>query len=499
MANTIQFPCRCGHRFNVDADDSGRSIQCPQCGLLNDVPGLGEKFADDGTYDISVPVSPAPQLASENRLAELTRTFSKDRYDSDGNEIDLRPTPQEIAAVGAPVPVPRAKPRYDPETGELIQPLEVKTPTAAQIDRSAIPLAKPALSYATADTPGISQPAPAQMMMPANIIVIASVLLIHIVTLSIMAFAASMGLFIAIPAMFIIQLMIVSHYGNVIDEIGPEQHDELPRFARNLSFYEDIWHPLMAMSAGTIVCYFPAFMCVLATIADTQTFLALSDCLLALVWIIVGCMIVIAMSGTPLKDISWTEQLIMPLMMMLFASFVIFGPAGLCVLLHASPQVTYAVAVLLALGGSLFLPAVLLTLVTSGALANVRPDRVVLTMRKIGPRYAVVVVAWLIGVVAYLFGQLFIVMAVGGAANPIGGPAWMHHPLLGFPLLLIGVLATHYFCFELGMFYRTYHGSFPWLYQRHISTRTPQRADAIRTATVRRRATNRVVQPPRRP
>ena len=75
--------------------------------------------------------------------------FNIDGEDANGLEIDLRPTPEEIAAVGAPPPAKAAAPRYDPETGELIRPLELSNRPVAHAQSSEIPFAQPAVTYST--------------------------------------------------------------------------------------------------------------------------------------------------------------------------------------------------------------------------------------------------------------------------------------------------------------------------------------------------------------
>ena len=66
----IKFPCRCSHLFTLDDEMAGGMIQCPRCGLLNDVPSLNDlqNILPDGTIDIEL----APiKDDSGARLAEL--------------------------------------------------------------------------------------------------------------------------------------------------------------------------------------------------------------------------------------------------------------------------------------------------------------------------------------------------------------------------------------------------------------------------------------------
>jgi hypothetical protein len=40
------------------------------------------------------------------------------------------------------------------------------------------------------------------------------------------------------------------------------------------------------------------------------------------------------------------------------------------------------------------------------------------------------------------------------------------------PALGAGIFLAHYYCMALGMLYRKHYEKFPWILQRHISTRT---------------------------
>ncbi len=51
----IKFPCKCGNVFNLTDDMAGGMLQCPRCGLLNDIPTLGElaNLSEDGTVKLA--------------------------------------------------------------------------------------------------------------------------------------------------------------------------------------------------------------------------------------------------------------------------------------------------------------------------------------------------------------------------------------------------------------------------------------------------------------
>ena len=135
----IRFHCTCQHLFETADDLAGGLVQCPKCGKLNDIPTLSDLavIAEDGTYRIGIEEIDAD--AEARRLAELERAFARTRVDEYGAEIDLRPTMQDIRKAGADeVPlelkdeVRPGAPKYDPITGELIRPMDVRTPTAAE-------------------------------------------------------------------------------------------------------------------------------------------------------------------------------------------------------------------------------------------------------------------------------------------------------------------------------------------------------------------------------
>src|SRR5438067_531164 len=128
----IDFPCHCGQRFSVEDDQAGGTVQCPRCGLLNDVPTLEDlsSITEDGTYTLR-----PSQKPRHDPLPDMLRVLGRDRVDDEGFEKDLRPSETTFERVGQAdepsdtadpaQPGPRPAPRYDPITGELIRPLAV--------------------------------------------------------------------------------------------------------------------------------------------------------------------------------------------------------------------------------------------------------------------------------------------------------------------------------------------------------------------------------------
>jgi hypothetical protein len=478
----IQFKCRCGNTLRVESDEAGSSMQCPKCSRLIDVPLLGDlpNLNDDGTYRTDEP-PPIPK-ARGNRVTEAAHHFGHQHDDPAGYDIDLRVTPQQIAAAGAdPDPVP--PPRYDPETGELIRPLEIKSPPLPPARRAEIPLAQAAITYATGpDATAESWTGSlVTLCQPVNVLVIAIVFIIQVASMEACLVVIASGFLIPAIALLFVQVTIVSHYGNVIDEIGPEGNDELPRFLRDLRGHEDIWSPLAAMMAGTVLCYAPAAACGLDAVLGHSNFLVVSDILLCLVGLLAICNALMSIAGIEKKHIRWAEQMFIPLAANLLGCVVVFVPAGFCMLLHLPPGVELAVAAILAIGGTFFIPAMLLTLATSGSWVNLRPDRVVAVIRQCGPRYASPLIAWVIGVAACLAGQFIVGGGTFSSLTGIGMPITVP-TILGYPLILLGIAGMHFFCFELGMLYRRHHQTFPWLFQRHEPVNQKQRTAQIRAA-----------------
>lgn len=235
---------------------AGGMIQCPRCGRLNDVPTLSDlaNLNSDGTYK----VDPAALKVEIDRMAQLRRAFTRRKQDDSGESIDLTPTLDDIDQIGAEeVPLSLADqvrpgaPKYDPETGELVRPLNV-TPME-QPEASAVPMASRAIEYAAGDA-GACFPTGrilVELFWPVNLVVMLFVLLAHVVA----QFAQ------VIPFGWVISLLIsgliMAHYATVVEEIGPDDHDELPRPLRNVSIGDDLWRPFCHFLLSLVICYLP--------------------------------------------------------------------------------------------------------------------------------------------------------------------------------------------------------------------------------------------------
>jgi hypothetical protein len=256
----IKFACRCSHTFVVEDDQAGSSLQCPACGLLVDVPTLSDlpNLASDGTYTLSdLDHRPEP-----NRLNRLYRSFTRDHVDpTTGEEIDLRISREEVRDARTADPLhpkdePRSvRPKYDPVTGELVRPLDVAGAAgdASPANPAAIPMARATVGYATAYTrtvPGFWTIA-VELLMPVNVVVMFFVAMAYLVGQ--FALATVFLFFVDLP----VAALLLSHYGNVIEDTGPEARDEIPRPLRYLAVGEDLWWPFFRMFSAVAVCYAP--------------------------------------------------------------------------------------------------------------------------------------------------------------------------------------------------------------------------------------------------
>lgn len=407
----ITFPCKCGHAFNLTEDQAGGMTQCPRCGLLNDVPSLNDLagMSADGTFNLDE----VPTITDGFTLADLHKAFTPHTTDASGQEKDLRQGEAHFRSVGTfgPLEPERIAPKYDPGTGELIRPLELRQDQPRPVLSMDDPAANPAhpsampvrsLGYAVGDARKQASPlAPLlELFMAANAIVMFFVFLFTViaglasVVLAFYSAAFDLPLYILNVPVW----LLLAHYACVIEDIGPDGRDELPRPMRNLSVGEDLWRPFLHVILAGAICYFPAILA--------------------------------GSPGLPL------------------------GPSrGIIIFL-------------LELAGSLFMPAALLTSVTSGTIANLRPDRVLAVISLCGGQYLLSVVAYLLTMATALFAFLAPAVLPMNPNNPLVKK--MGEPYVLLPLLAISVYFAHFFCWHLGMMYRAHHEEFPWVLQRHI-------------------------------
>ncbi len=257
----IDFPCKCGFRFSVPDDRAGTSFQCPGCGLLVDVPLLSDlaSIDKDGTFKIE----PFQVEDAQKREEELIRAYTPKRTDEEGGEeYDLRVTMEQIMAAGVdsrPLeekdrPLPGA-PRYDPETGELIEVVDVrpddkKPPTVA-------PKGTPTLNYQHAEPPIPLWKVPVELFRTGSLVVMGMVLGLHILML-LVEIPVSIGFWFVYAFDVFLFFLIIAHFANVVEDIGVETADELPAPMRGAAWGEDLFRPAWRFICAMALCYLPA-------------------------------------------------------------------------------------------------------------------------------------------------------------------------------------------------------------------------------------------------
>ncbi len=276
----IAFPCHCGLRFEVDDDQAGGLIQCPRCSRLNDIPTLDDlsHLEADGTlkFEEDRPLDPSQRIESQTeaeRLAELQKIFTRQmRVEEPGREIDLRQTFDDVRRAGVEsdeIALARsgrqAQPRYDPITGELIQPMEIR-PDPVLDARRALPVPTTTLTYAQRDTnslPSIGRSF-VSMFGFVNIFVMLFVMLIYIVP-SFTVWMVPTSWPLASLFLLAAHFFVIAHYGCVIEEMGAEGRDELPRPLRDGGFIEDMWLPFCKVAIAACIAFAPMMVLAFTT------------------------------------------------------------------------------------------------------------------------------------------------------------------------------------------------------------------------------------------
>ena len=98
----IRFACQCGHPFVLDDSQAAGKVQCPNCRKLNDVPTHHDlaHMDEDGVLELK----PLEMKKSPIGWRLLSQIYAKGRQDESGNDIDFRPTPEDLAAPGVAAP-----------------------------------------------------------------------------------------------------------------------------------------------------------------------------------------------------------------------------------------------------------------------------------------------------------------------------------------------------------------------------------------------------------
>ena len=256
----IRFSCICSQIFEVPDDQAGTSFQCPVCHRLVDVPTLSElpTISPDGTYKIDA--DPEARTTDEQvaRVKELSRVFTRHHTDEYGREIDLRPTLADVSEAGTDeIPLDLAdeakpgRPKYDPITGELIRPLDVKDDRAE--DGKGI-WTGPPIPYSRDPLPFQAWQIIPNLFHLPNLAVMFGILCIHFL-MQLMSFPIWLGFWMLILFAMAMVFALIAHYANIIEEIGTTGSDELPRPFRNLDWGDDLWGPFSRVMVAFLLSY----------------------------------------------------------------------------------------------------------------------------------------------------------------------------------------------------------------------------------------------------
>lgn len=445
----IQFPCKCGHPLKLPDDEAGGLTQCPRCGLLVDVPTVADlaHLSADGT--IKLHDAPAESsVHSPQALAEMHVAFSPQTTDRRGIEKDLRPDEEFFRRVGDPAAPDdaaavyarpsRPAPRYDPVTGERIRPLELKDEAGhpAHAPQPVIPVVP--LQDGAGEIPGELVAIPVRSVEPVH----------PVQPVKSISYATYVTRGRAGPGMLALELLMPAN--------------------------------VVVMFFGLIGYIAAGLMTYALWVGSSLIGIVSLQVLNLPLWLVLahyGC--VIEDTGPeakdelprPLRNFSLGDDIINPAIWWAIALLLCYWPALLLAAprVPLDPQLRPILVGALALGGSLFLPAVLLTTVAGSTLENLRPDRVLGVMYRCGPEYIISIGAFLLAAVS---AAMFLIL-------PLAMPGLLHNPVLArlrkpylfMPLLTVSVYIGHYFAWHLGAMYREYHDNFPWVLQRHVSTR----------------------------
>lgn len=483
----LSFACICrSHRFSLPDEEAGTTVQCPVCKRLVDVPTPQDLLNADADG--------LPELAPEQprvvddaaTLRELHRVWGKEKFDEAGRPIDLRDFDRQIEAAGSYEPplqlreqLPPGRPHYDPDTGELLEPIDVKPlppqrvlPMGTVIDpdmrrggmRSGVigPGASPeanAMAQAKGTLPyrneriingpkPLTQPADiaAKLLLPMNVFV-------WLIMFACLA-AGSLITTVFLPRGAIVNpvavlgwVVVLAHYAHCLIDLGPGELDELPRPLGEANPWEDFIVPLSELFLSAALTLGPAAVVYGLTFVEAG-----------------GATAAAAGGGQAAGGGG--------------------GGAGGGPILPVFPFRTLVAGPMAAIG-LFFFPAVLLICCTSGSIANLRPDRVVRTVGVFGSWYFVVVLAVVVcaalslGVVPSLALSAITVL---GIPVPTGPTAVVAQAAALFAAVYFGHLAV----WMLASLYRTHQDDLPWAFQAYDRARAQAKLNAPSNEKTRR-------------
>jgi hypothetical protein len=424
---SIQFPCHCGYVFDQPVDRAGSAVQCPKCGRLNDIPSLSDlqSLSADGTLLLK-PSAPKPE---PRRIAQVNRHFNPHRVDAQGNEIDLRNTHDDLADIGVA-----------PEADEI--------PLRAQDARPAKPKYDPVTGELIRP---IKLATPAGANDPKNIPVAQRALTYAAGDTAHIMNARRILVAMFMPANFVVMFFIFLAY-----------------FIYEMAFGLIGIYLLNLIGLMPTLYTVPLAFLLMAHYANTVEDNGPSS---------------IDELPRPLRSLSPFDDVISPFSNMFTALVLCFLPALL--LFNALPPQLKIVTVIPLALGLFFFPAAFLTAVTAGTSYNLRPDRLVGVVRAAAGQYILSLFVWTLALPLFAF-SLFGVYMIPIALRE--KHLWIYKfnlPILHFPVLFLSIIVIHFACWHLGLIYRNHHDNFPWIMQRHVSTR--RQAEAAKAAEIRAR------------
>lgn len=400
----IEFRCRCSHLFSVADDRAGESFQCPSCGLLVDVPTLEELQAmqEDGSYtltDVELPPDDLSDVRSTPSVAN--KRDYKDRRLSLKEFLAIGTTEDDLLEIKDELKpgIPK-HPKYDPTTGELIKPMDIKKPPQAA-PLTAQPVV---LGYEVKKkdgTPSIWLPYREMFRLP-NLLVCA---IVSFFWLGVCFFSGVASIFtlLVLPVL----LVLIAHLANVVDETGPTGNDEMPRPLRGVSLFDDFIRPL-----GQVMFAY--------TLASAP----------------------IVLFNLYVQHLPWIANI------------------GLAILFYT------------------LVPALLMTLITSGALNNLVPSRALSVIGASSWHYWVTAALGWVSTATFGFatvfaasaGYTFLGIISKGQAARLGGtifgvPHWVEIVLSPF-VVFVAIYLLHVFAWQMGVMYRLHHAQFAWVLQK---------------------------------
>ena len=394
----IAFTCLCGEKLEVPAELAGELIQCPRCLRLTDVPRFHDVNAleDDGTLRLQ------DDFETPSALDSMFRAF--------GGRDDMRGSVDEflVRATDDPtLPTPRATPRYDAITGELLLPVEILNddapPPPPQMDPNSAVLGYArthvADGEATKNVPWWSMPW--RLLTGWSLVSIGMIWAVHAFVVAGLTMPG-LNVFFALIAL-VLSAVIAAHYVNTMEDFGPNDKDRVPVLLRSVSLSEDVFYPLLSILMAAVFAFGPMMIA------------------------------------------------------------LIFTPRAL---LHAYPSIIYVMLT----WGALWFPLALFTVVCGGVWQNMSPGRMWSVLTASPARYAMAAVTFYIACVAYLFALGMIefkdLLAYATATKQQVG-----RDMLGmFVVMGIFVVPTylmHLAAAWFGLIYKRSYEKFDWVLQRH--------------------------------